>query len=72
MSSYDVVQRTMRKEFDDVEKEVVCPLEVMKYLIQQNALLPKYWDKGENFSNKTKRCFANGAVKLFHYYRPHT
>ena len=55
MSSYDVVQRMTRKEFDDLEKEVVCPLQVMKYLIQQNALLPKNWDKGENFSNKTKR-----------------
>ena len=54
MSSYDVVQRMMRKEFEDVEKEVVCPLQVMKYLIQQNALLPRNWDKGENFSNRTK------------------
>ena len=52
MSSYDVVQRMMRKEFDDLEKEVVCPLEVMKYLIQQNALLPNNWDKGENFYNR--------------------
>ena len=49
MSSYDVVQRMMKKEFDDVEKEIVCPLEVMKCLIQHNALLPKNWDKGETF-----------------------
>ena len=48
MSSYDVVQRMMKKKFDDVEKEVVRPLQVMKYLIQHNALLPKNWSKGEN------------------------
>ena len=54
MSSYDAVQRMMKREFDDVEKEVVCPLQVMKYLIQHNALLPKNWEKGECLSNRIK------------------
>ena len=54
MGSYDVVQRMMKKEFEDVEKEVVCPLQVMKYLIQHNALLPKNWNKGESLLNSTK------------------
>ena len=58
MSSYDVVQRMMKKEFDEVEKEIVCPLQVMKYLIQHNALLPKNWDKGECLSKRIKT-FSN-------------
>ena len=41
ISNFEVVRRIVRKEFDETEKDVVCPLQVMKYMIQHNTLLPK-------------------------------